>query len=84
MDAVQKNLPHEALGKLQPHEVLMGYPRPLFFHLEACSHLNKGEMDVREHISRKETQDAAVIYLDWILFGVDGWSRLALAVDLLI
>lgn len=25
-----------------------------------------------------------VIYLDWIFFGVDGWSRPALAVDLLI
>jgi hypothetical protein len=26
----------------------------------------------------------SVIHLDWILFGVNGWSRLALAVDPLI
>lgn len=55
LDAVQMGLPHDSLGGLQPHEVLLGYPMPTHFDWEARTKDWK-EFAVRDRRSREDAQ----------------------------
>src|ERR1700694_265361 len=55
LDAVQMGLPHDSLGGLQPHEVLLGYPMPTHFDWEARTKDWKA-FAVRDRRSREDAQ----------------------------
>jgi transposase InsO family protein len=55
LDAVQASLPHDSLGGLQPHEVILGYPMPMHFDWAART-TDWSEVEPRDRLSREDAQ----------------------------
>lgn len=65
LDAVQASLPHESLGGLQPHEVLLGYPMPTHIDWEART-TDWDQVTPKDRLSREEAQNHARILGDYV------------------